>query len=254
MYSKLKFVVIGLLALSVLVTAGCKTTNSPGPQHPPDEGQVFSERQTSLISFGTAQNDSEGYSGHSWDSTSTSGLQPLGEAGNYDVLVKAIGPPGALVNDTFLPSNETAPAIKTYSDGTSGLQYGFYAGHLAFVIAELHGDFETAQRDLASKYSTGIEVNQDSSGDSTAPAIWEGYNYSGMLYKRGKTNTRIYLMRELAEGGGTSGICLLYIPNSDLMAIRNAWWAKFQDVQRISSQKQQIEAAAKRQEDQQKIQ
>jgi hypothetical protein len=236
-------------------------------------GHDRTQQQPSSATFGESQNDSEGYDGRSWGSGSSGALsekgsteldpsnddeRSVGDGWAVSLLAKVIGPPGDIrgdaPNSVFVPSEEASPQIRVYPSKDQRVEYGFYNGHLAFVTADVEGAFEAADQEIESKYSSGTQVSKDSSGDGKAPGIWEGYNFAGKLYKRGDTNTRIYLLQLQQEDGAPGRGWLLYIPNAYLLAIRNDWWAKFNEVGQEAARKRSVEEAAEREKDKRSIQ
>jgi hypothetical protein len=61
-------------------------------------------------------------------------------------------------------------------------------------------------------------------------------------------------MHSIDESGATREVDLLYIPNSYVLAIRGAWWGKYNDLKQETAQQQQAAEAAARQRDQHAIQ
>lgn len=249
MESKSGFFAVLFIA-SVLLATGCKKTNITS--NPEKNGGALGTAVTSA--FGTTQNDSQGYAGHLWDSTTTDGLTPHDPMSDYNILVKAIGPPGDVINGTFLESEDTSPKIAMFSSSDGEVDYGFYDKHLAFALAHMNEPFTTIQSDLQKKYQLVEDIDPSTFGDGQAPARWNGSNFAGSLYKRGNSNTRVYLMQELREGGDDGDVYLLYIPNKALQDLRNSWWSTYSAVRDKNLAKQRAAETATQQSDQTKIQ
>lgn len=244
------------LGVCLVASAGCKKSQNPAGQ---SDGSSSPAVAIAAIpsgpSLGPEQNDSEGYSGRSWGSTNTDGLVRGEEMWNFNMLTKVIGPPGEVINDFYLPSERTSPEFKVYAAADNDrVTYGYFDDKLAFALVRLNGSFADAASDLTNKYGRGLDVGPESLGDSTAPAKWEGYGFSGAVYRRGKTNTRIWLMRSIDESGDTREVDLLYMPNSSLQAIRSAWWGKYNALKKQAEQQQQAAEDAARHHDRQSIQ
>jgi hypothetical protein len=142
-----------------------------------------------------------------------------------------------------------------YTDiATEKIGYGFYADQLAFALVQLDGSFEDVQRNLDAKYPRVINVDRNVFGDGGAPGQWEGMSFTGTLYKRGTTNTRIFLMRSSNNDGETTEVDLLYLPNANLLAIRNGWWADYNTAQEEVVKKGLADVDAVRAKDQTAIQ
>jgi hypothetical protein len=255
-------------------TKGDPPQQTPLPQQaqaePPRIGQA---QEPAQLNFGIEQNDAEGYGGIAWGSEPDTSQPERWQYGGREVLDKVIGPPGE-VNDigadgqpelVFFSSRDTAPKMASYHPQDGGPYYGYYHGKLAWASTQVEGDLQQVQADIEHKYSTGLDVSATAWGDATnqqgvaveyvyAGKLQKEQAYIGKLYKRGNTNTRIYLIQYLMHDQPMGKVYLLYIPNAYLTAIRDEWWATFRQAQQTARQQREDAAAKVRQSDQQKIQ
>jgi hypothetical protein len=111
---------------------------------------------------------------------------------------------------------------------------------------------------MGRKYSVEGKIAAESWGNDSndalaSPASRNGFIYTGQVYRRGDTNTRIYLLQEIINGF-RNDIFLVYVPNTYFSAIHDEWWANFQSAQQEKAEKQEMQREQLRQADQKKIQ
>jgi hypothetical protein len=212
----------------------------------------------SVFAPGADQDDLEGYDGQQWGSTNTEDHHPDGEQSSPDpILEKIIGPPGQIENASFLPDTETAPKIQTFqkTPGSDDTSYGFYKGQFAWVSVRMNGDYSDVKNVLDQKYQVTGNISRDFFGDAQpSPAVWDGYNFTGTVYRRGKTNTRIYLLMSSDQDGNQNGLWVIYIPTSYVSQMRQAWWSTYEQAQLAKDDVQKEAADNTRKVDQEKIQ
>ena len=134
-------------------------------------------------------------------------------------------------------------------------QFGFYSGQLSWVSVRMQGAYADVERMLDAKYSESEDVSREFFGDGqSSPAMWEGFNFNGKLYRRGKTNTRIYLLSMADQDGNQMGLWMLYIPTSYVQQIRQSWWDAYQHAQQAKADKENERGNESREADREKIQ
>jgi hypothetical protein len=190
------------------------------------------------VQFGLEQNDSDGYDGLAWGSpaaTNVEGKQEEGHRLGRD-LEKIIGAPGhadrygQYVGD---PNGE----LLYYVDAGSGptfdyvfneqkeTHYAYYKGGLAYTAAKLKGDYRQVASELEKKYPIQGDIDADTWGNGSNDALNSHGShvdgvYVGKLYRRGNTNTRIYLLQSIVNGFHDD-VTLVYIPNAYLEYMMN---------------------------------
>jgi hypothetical protein len=188
--------------------------------------------------FGAEQNDSAGFDGIPWGTPASD--ERFHHEGSYDAdsyktyLGKVVGPPVDWPDDDNVRLYEAAssriaswqPTLPhgigmNMKDGVTC--YGFYDDKFAFAFQFVGdvGDSDAEAKALAatrSKYPVLKTVAAESWGDppnqTLSPYLvrFTG-DHSGYLFRRGETNTRIYLFRH----------DLMYIPQFYLSAVRERW-------------------------------
>jgi hypothetical protein len=222
--------------------------------------------------FGTAQNDSEGYDGLTWGSSAStnSAAKPVDRRADLErILDKVVGAPGKAERFGQYRGDPNGELLfEVYEAGTPTVEYRFneqtetyyvyFKDQLASIITRLKGDYVQVKADLDRKYSTGREVEADSWGDGSNEAVAshgsrvEGI-FLGKVYRRGSSNTRIYVLEEVVNGF-KSDVYLVYIPNAYFSAIRDEWWANYERAQQEEADRRKKQQEQVHQADQQKIQ
>jgi len=240
---------------------------------PNQEQQAISNASAAAPQFGAEQNDSEGYDGSAWGSQppANSAVQPVHDNEDYcasSMLNKIVGAPGHAdrfgqyrgdpSGDLLFEVGGGAPKLDCFRNQQTGTYAAYYQGKLAFTFTRLQGDYQQVESTLDGKYSMQREITEDAWGDGTNDAVASPGSrvygvFTGKLYRRGNTNTRIYLLQEIINGF-PNNVWLVYIPNAYLTAIHNEWWANFQRAQREETQKQEKQNEQIRQADEHKIQ
>jgi hypothetical protein len=259
------------LLILVVISASCnqRLKDDPTQQAAPqqsaqveDASRLGRAQEAARLNFGIEQNDTEGYGGLAWGSEANTSEPEVWQYAMKEVLDKVVGPPGE-VSDigaggqpelVFFPSQETAPKMTSYHPQDDGPYFGYYHGKLAWASTRVEGDFQQVQADIERKYSGGMDVSASAWGEaSNQQGVAVEDAYVGKLYKRGNTNTRIYLIQYLIHRHPMR-VYLLYVPNAYLTAIRDEWWATFRQAQQTARQQREDAAAKERQSDLQKIQ
>jgi hypothetical protein len=259
---KKALILVGTLALVIaVVLLIAKVKSSSNKEKPTSPSPVAaSATRAASLSLGSDQNDHDGYDGRQWGSTSTDGLH--GVETQWDPTVeKVIGPPGEVVNESFLPDTDTAPTVQVLHRDSGDQQedndteFGFYNNQLAWVSVKMNGTYADVKRMLDGKYSESEDVTPGYFGEGDlSPAMWEGFNFNGKLYRRGKTNTRIYLLGMADQDGNQQGLWMLYIPTAYVIEMRQAWWGAYQHEQRAKADKDKEREDEVRKVDQDKVQ
>jgi len=224
------------------------------------------------LRFGTEQNDPEGYNGLAWGSSQSADSvgQRIDPVDNLQrILNKVIGAPGQAkrygqyVGDPngellFVGYGVGRPKFEYSLDKQADTYLIYFEGRLALIVTRLKGDYAQVESDLERKYSPGREIAADSWGDGSNEAVASHGSrvdgiFIGKLFKRGETNTRIYLLQEVVNGF-KSDLYLVYIPNTYFSAIHDEWWANYQKAQQEEAQGRQKQQDQVRQADEKKIQ
>jgi hypothetical protein len=237
-------IAIGLAALAgyeiwygqhAKVSTGVPAPITKQPDNPAPPEAVFTADQNDPAGFdeipwGTPRSDRRFHffssEENNW-STVDGGAEAL-------VVAKVVGPP---VNwpsyDNLQLSGEYSGAYRVrFPEGISmtakdtSTFYGFYEDKFAFAFqfvgdpSDENGD-ANALAAIQSKYLQLKAVTSDSWGESQSlPSYLIEFTggKSGYLFRRGNTNTRVYLF----------GQDLVYIPNSYLLAIRQRWQSDYE--------------------------
>ena len=249
--------------------------------------QLKLAQEAAHLQFGAEQNDLEGYDGIAWGSEPSANLtgkqidearDSFGDAydvsyfhgGSSSVLYKIVGAPGSAGHFSEHPASDPtgglffhayeagAPGFDYFVNQQKSVYYAYYQGKFVCAFARVEGDYRQIESTLEGKYSMQRELAVDAWGDGTNDAVASPVSrvdgvFTGKLYKRGNTNTRIYLLQEIVNGF-PNHVWLVYIPNAYLAAIHDEWWAKFERAQREEIEKKENQNEQVRQADQQKIQ
>jgi hypothetical protein len=232
-------------------------------------GRATKPDGTEIPTFSNVQNDDQGYADVKWDTT-IAALDPnAGEAadscfipnhGNSEeneAISAAFGAQtsntvfAGTVMDTSLDFSVVPVKCKSVTKGD--VLFISYDGKVAMALTALDAhNYEAIASEMASKFAEidGWSVNLGggaaSDGDSTSINV--------RLFKRGNTNTRVFLLKTTAHMGccamNISSVHLLYVPNVDYLRIR-------QDMGKMKRDKeaQQVAEQQKREQpDLQKIQ
>jgi len=266
----------GLLA----ATVGC--TSSPvrsdleqAEQRRQQQAQPTSNMQDAQAAvpsqFGLEQNDTEGYDGLAWGSAPSANANSTQEERHQPGrnLAKIVGAPGhadrygEYVGDPkgellYYVDSNSSPALDYFVDERTETIYAYYGGKLAYTVAKLKGDYRRAETELDKKYSVLGEIRADTWGNGSNDALNSHGShvdgvFVGRLYRRGNTNTRIYLLQEVVNGFPDE-VVLLYIPSTYLMQIHDEWWNRFRAKEKTAREQQAKQAEQIRLQDAKKIQ
>lgn len=276
-------VVITILLLAAGVMTACKSSPAASADAHAAQPQAA---QTS--DFGMEQNDTEGYNKIPWGtaladfdkiqksaattisannspfvsnvSATSSSYEPsmtnsfVGEEPR--MFAKAFGVPSdgrQLMGIDISNPNWSLVPNKFQAVKKDDVEYEFYNGK--FVMAFSHLDahnYEAIRSNIASKYSV-IDTVSDGWAMQQLEENPDKMEVQGEVFKRGNTNTRIFLIRMIEHTGigmDSTSLYLAYIPNSYFQAIRS-------DIARNASNAQaeaRAKQAQKQQPDMQKIQ
>jgi hypothetical protein len=193
---------------------------------------------TDMPTFSTAQNDQQGYADVKWGTASTdldpnaagessSCFVPSGDREGNEAVAAAFGVQtrDTVVAGTVLSTSLDFSAVpaKCKSVTKADVKLIFYDDKLAMAFSHLDAhNYESIASEMASKFAEldGWSVNWGggamSDGDSTSLNV--------RLFKRGNTNTRVFLLKETFHmgccGTNVSSVYLLYVPNADYLRIR----------------------------------
>lgn len=251
---------------------GCTTQAQQSPQNESRELEALRPPQaTTTAHFGLEQNDTEGYDGLAWGSAASANTNSKQVEGHQPgrELAKIVGAPGyarrygEYVGDPkgellFLVNGASSPSLNYFTNEHTETLYAYYEGRLAYTIANLSGDYQEVEAELDKKYSEQDEIRADTWGDGLNVALNSHGSrvdgvFVGKLYRRKKTNTRIYLLRSVVNGF-PENLTVLYIPNAYFVQIHDEWWNRFRAKEQSEREKEKREAEQIRIKDQQKIQ
>lgn len=231
-------------------------------------GRATKPDGTEIPTFSNVQNDQQGYADAKWG-TAITDLDPNAAGGSDSCFVssgdraenEAVAAAfGAKTRDTVvagtvlstsLDFSEVPTKCKSVTKGDVRLiSYGDKLA-MAFTHLDAH-NYESITSEMASKFTEmdGWSVNWGggamSDGDST--------NLNVRLFKRGNTNTRVFLLKRTDHEGccgiNVSSVYLLYVPNADYLRIRE----DMAKVKRDKEAQQVAEQQKREQPDLQKIQ
>ena len=198
---------------------------------------------TEIPTFSNVQNDQQGYADVRWG-TAITDLDPnaAGESGQCffsdgsNFSSNSGEGAGAVAAAFGVPTQQTVVAgtvIETYLDSTvvpakcksivkGDVRFISYDDRFAMAFTHLDAhNYESIASEMASKFTEmdGWSVKWGggaaSDGDSTSINV--------RLFKRGSTNTRVFLLKRTDHGGigmNVSSAYLLYVPNVDYLRIR----------------------------------
>jgi hypothetical protein len=215
------------------------------------------------VAFGEEQNDTDGYGGLAWGSPRIT--SPVAEherfsnCNDWTLLKKIVGAPGTAEFNQygeFFDPYALPAGLDAFTDSKTNTCYVYFEEKLVFVSTNMQGDYAQVASGLAAKYPVVREIEANSWGDSLNEAVTAddvNGRFTGKLFRRGNTNTRIYLLQQ-GFPSKTCGACLIYFPNVYFTAIHDRWWANYRDAQQAELEKQQKTQQAIRQADRQRIQ
>lgn len=230
-------------------------------------GRATKPDGTEIPTFSNVQNDQQGYADVKWGTVITD-LDPNAAGGSDSCFVSsgdreenqavaaAFGAKtretvvAGTVLSTSLDFSEIPAKCKSVTKGDVRLISYDDKLAMAFTHLDAH-NYESIASEMASKFTEmdGWSVNWGggamSDGDST--------NLNVRLFKRGNTNTRVFLLKRtdhMGIGMNVSSVYLLYIPNADYLRIRE----DMGKMERDKEAQQVAEQQKKEQPDLQKIQ
>jgi hypothetical protein len=262
---------MGMLAASVVfAVTGCKS--EPQQVVAKSAATSFPTVAQTALQFGAAQNDSEGYDGLAWGSAQSANSvgQLINQVENLQRIVnKVVGAPGKAERFgqyrgdpngelLFVECGVGLPKLEYGLDEQKDAYLIYFEGKLALIVTRLKGDYAQVESDLDRKYSAGREIAADSWGDGSNDAVASHGSrvdgvFTGKLYRRGETNTRIYLLQEIVNGF-KDDLYLVYIPNVYFSAIHDEWWTNYQRAQEAEAETRARQRERGRQADEKKIQ
>jgi hypothetical protein len=231
-------------------------------------GRATKADGTEIPTFSTVQNDQQGYADVKWD-TAISDLDPSatgesascflssGDREENEAIAAAFG---AQTQDTVVAGTviETsldfsAVPAKCKSVAKGDVRLITYDDKLAMAFTHLDAhNYESIASEMTSKFTEmdGWSVKwgggAESDGDSTSINV--------RLFKRGNTNTRVFLLKRTDHEGccgiNVSSVFLLYVPNADYLRIQE----DMAKVKRDKEAQQVAERQKREQPDLQKIQ
>jgi hypothetical protein len=206
-------------------------------------GRATKRDGTEMPIFSNAQNDSQGYADVKWG-TPISDLDPTVErepgqcffsdgtmlsdnnAGGAGAVAAAFGVPtrdavvaGALLS-TNLDSAVVPPKCKSVMKGDVRLISYDDKVAMAFSQLDVH-NYESIASELVSKFAEGEGWSVTWGGGAASDG--DSTNINVRLFKRGDTNTRVFLLKRTDHQGigmNVSSAYLLYVPNVDYLRIR----------------------------------
>jgi hypothetical protein len=201
-------------------------------------GRATKPDGTEIPTFSNVQNDEQGYADVKWGTASTD-LDPnaAGESGSCFVTSgdregnEAVAAAfGVQTRDTVVAGTVLSTSLdfsvvpaKCKSVTKGDVRLIFYDDKFAMAFSHLNAhNYESIASEMASKFTEmdGWSVNWGggamSDGDSTSLNV--------RLFKRGDTNTRLFLLKKTDHMGccatNVSTVYLLYVPNVDYLRIR----------------------------------
>jgi hypothetical protein len=231
-------------------------------------GRATKADGTEIPTFSNVQNDEQGYADVKWGAAiadldpnavgdSDSCFVSSGDGEENEAVAAAFGAHtrntvvAGTVLETSLDLSGVPGKCKTVTKGDVRLIS--YDGKLAMAFTHLDAhNYEAIAAEMASRFTEmgGWSVSWGggaaSDGDST--------NMNVRLFKRGNTNTRVFLLKRTAHMGccdtNVSSVYLLYVPNTDYLRIREDMW----NMKRDKEAQQVAEQQKREQPDLQKIQ
>ncbi len=196
--------------------------------------------------FGKEQNDPEGYGGAQWGITlanfqSQQHLASRSQSGMTNSFLEHIEP-----NDTNpllarlfgVPQEQRSVGLVAYpvinwdvvprtfqSEKKDDVEYVFYNGRLSLTFSELNAsNYDAVLADLAGKYTKtdSSHLGWDAQQLAEEP---DQIELQMVCFKRGATNTRIYLLKRLFHATGLgyriTTAYLMYVPNTSYLEIED---------------------------------
>lgn len=228
----MKATLSGVLGIICLLS-GCK--NDSKPTNAPSVVQAAAP----VPNFGDAQDDHEGYNRTPWGTTLADFVKPdtfqpssdsrfgISDLTEAKLVAKVFNVPetgrsiaGVDLSDT----NWSVVPAKFQSVMRDDIEFIFYDGKLAMTFSEMHAsNYGTLKSTLASKYPQLDSINSSWKMQQLEenPDVME---LNALLFKKGQTNTRIYLMKAVEHEGigiDETRVYVLYTPNIYYQAIRN---------------------------------
>ncbi len=262
-------VLTGALALLlIVVVAVIRSDRNSKSSRLPSEQSAAAPPEPPKLTFSNVQNDQQGYADAKWDTAITdldpnaagepgSCFVPSGDTEENEVVAAAFGVQtrNTVVAGTVLSTSldfSVVPA-KCKSISKGDVKLIFYDDKLSMAFSHLNAhNYELIASEMASKFTEmdGWSVNWGggamSDGDSTSLNV--------RLFKRGNTNTRVFLLKQTDHMGccdtNVSSVYLLYVPNSNYLRIR-------EDMEKAKSDQEAqrvVEQQKREQPDLQKIQ
>jgi hypothetical protein len=265
------FLAATLSCTSTPVRSGLEQAGQRRQEKAQETRSMQQEQAARASQFGLEQNDAEGYDGLAWGSAPSANAgakqaearQPgrnlqkiVGAPGHADRYGQYVGDPnGELL---YYVDEKSSPTFDYLVNEQTGTVYAYYDGKLAYTVAKLSGDYRDVEAALDKKFSVEGEIRADTWGNGSNDALNSHGShvdgvFVGRVYRRGDTNTRIYLLQEVVNGFSDE-LVLLYIPNAYLMQIHDEWWNRFQAKEQSVREKEEREAEQKKAKDRSKIQ
>ena len=229
----------------------------------PDGTQIVSRVTradgTEITTVSTAQNDQQGYADVKWgaaitdlDSTAegTPGYCFSGDREDgADAVAAAFGAPtrdtvvAGVVLSTDFDFSALPERCKTVAKGDVKLI--FYDDKLAMAFTHLDAhNYDAILSEMASKFSEMDGWSVKWGGGASSDGDYTSLNVR--LFRRGNTNTRVFLLKETNHEGccgiNVSSVYLLYVPNADYMRIQG-------DMAKLKHDKEAQQIAAKQKEE-----
>jgi hypothetical protein len=227
-------------------------------------GRAMKPDGTEMPTFSNVQNDQQGYADVKWGTAITdldpnagesgSCFVPSGDREENEAVAATFGAPtrNTVVAGTVLSTSldfSVVPA-KCKSVTKGDVRLISYDDKLAMAFTHLDAhNYESIASEMASKFTEmdGWSVNWGggamSDGDSTSLNV--------RLFKRGNTNTRVFLLKRSDHEGccgiNVSSVYLLYVPNADYLRIR-------EDMGRVKRDKEAQQAAERQKREQPDLQ
>jgi len=217
----------------------------------PDGSQIVGRATkpdgTEIPTFSNVQNDEQGYADVKWG-TSITLLDP-NAAGSWDSCFVSSGEReeneavaaafGAQTRNTVVAGTVISTSLdfsgvptKCNSVMKGDVRLISYDGNLAMAFTHLDAhNYEAIASQMASKFTEmdgwSIDWGGGAASDNDSTSI------NVRLFKRGNTNTRVFLIKRTAHMGccamNVSSVYLLYVPNADYLRIRGDMWKAKRD-------------------------
>lgn len=200
-------------------------------------GRATKPDGTEIPTFSNVQNDQQGYADVKWGTAITdfdpnaagesdSCFVSSGDREENEAVAAAFGAPtrntvvAGIVLSTSLDFSVVPAKCKSVTKGDVKLI--FYDDKLAMAFSHLNAhNYDSIASEMKSKFtemdgwSANVGGGAMSDGDSTSLNV--------RIFKRGNTNTRVFLLKRTDHEGigvDVSSVYLLYVPNADYLRIR----------------------------------